>query len=111
MCKDYDLRYQVEFLIRDSKSYAGLEDCQARSKEKLNNHFNIAMTAVSLAKAAYFLSLSRKEREGFSMADVKMIYMNELITNRIFSILDIDPCCEKYKQPYEDCLNFARYRA
>ena len=21
MCKDYDLRYQVEFLIRDSKSY------------------------------------------------------------------------------------------
>ena len=89
----------------------GLEDCQARGKEKLNNHFNTAITAVSVAKAASYLSLSRKEREGFSMADVKMIHMNELITNRIFSILAIDPSSEKYKQPYEDCLNFARYRA
>jgi hypothetical protein len=64
-----------------------------------------------VAKAAYYLSLCKKERAGFSMADVKMIHLNELITNRIFSILDIDPGCEKYKQPYEDCLNFARYRA
>ncbi|MEI6950856.1 transposase [Paraflavisolibacter sp. H34] len=107
----YDLRFQVEFLIRDSKSYAGLDDCQARGKEKLHNHFNIAMTAVSVAKAAYYLSLNRKERAGFSMADVKMIHMNELIANRIFSILDVDPSSEKYQQAYENCLNFGRLRA
>ena len=69
--KYYDLRYQVEFLIRDSKSYAGLEDCQARKKEKLHNHFNISMTAVSVAKAAYYLSLPKKQRDGFSMVSPK----------------------------------------
>jgi hypothetical protein len=111
MCHYFDLRYQVEFLIRDAKSYAGLQDCQARSKEKLHNHFDIAPTSVSVAKAAYFLPLPRKERQGFSMADAKMLNMNELIANRIFSILDIDPSCQKYRQAYEDCLNFGRLRA
>jgi hypothetical protein len=62
LCEYYSLRYQAEFLIRDAKSYAGLEDCQARSKEKLNNHFNIAMTFVSVAKAACCLSLPKKEQ-------------------------------------------------
>jgi hypothetical protein len=107
----YGLRYQVEFLIRDAKSYAGLEDCQARKKQKLHNHFNIAMTAVSVAKAAYYLSLPKKKRESFPMADIKMIHMNEIITNRIFSILNINPSCEKYQRAYENSLNFGRYRA
>jgi DDE superfamily endonuclease len=111
MEKYYDLRFQVEFLIRDAKSYCGLQDCQARKKEKLHHHFNIAMTAVSVAKAAYYLSLPKKLRAGFSMADVKMMHMNELIANRIFSILDVDPNNEKYQQAYENCLNFGRLRA
>lgn len=111
LMKYYDLRYQVEFLIRDAKSYCGLQDCQARSKKKLNNHFNIALTAVSVAKAAYYLSQPKKARGGFSMADIKMMHMNELIANRIFSILNMDPSCEKYQQPYADCLNFGRLRA
>lgn len=111
MCDHYGLRFQVEFLIRDSKSFAGLEDCQARSKEKLDNHFNIAMTAVSVAKAAYYLSEPKEQRTGFSMADIKMMHMNALIANRIFYNLDIDPSCKKYQQAYDDCLNFGRYRA
>jgi hypothetical protein len=110
-CSYYDLRFQVEFLIRDSKSYAALEDCQARSQQKLHNHFNIAMTAVSIAKAAYYLSLPKKQRESFSMMDVKMIHMNELITDRIFYNLDIDPSCEKYQRAYENSINFGRLRA
>ncbi|MEI6950670.1 hypothetical protein V9K67_26030 [Paraflavisolibacter sp. H34] len=111
MDKYYEPRFQVEFLIRDSKSYAGLEDCQARSEQKLHNHCNIAMTAVSVAKAAYYFPVAKKERAGFSMADIKMIHMNELIANRIFSILDLDPSCEKYQQAFENCLSFGRLRA
>lgn len=111
MCHYFGLRYQIEFLIRDAKSYCGLEDCQARSKEKLHNHFNIALTAVSVAKAAYFLPLPKRERQGFSMADIKMQGMNELIAKRIFSILDLDPSCKKYQRAYDDCLNFGRLRA
>ena len=52
LCKYYGLRFQIEFLIRDAKQYSGLEDCQARDEKKLNTHFNIALTAVSIAKAA-----------------------------------------------------------
>ncbi|MCU7551151.1 hypothetical protein OCK74_18670 [Chitinophagaceae bacterium LB-8] len=53
MCRYYGLRFHLEFLIRDAKQYAGMEDCQARSEQKLHTHFNMALTAVSLDRAAY----------------------------------------------------------
>jgi hypothetical protein len=69
------------------------------------------MTSVSVTKAACCLSLPKKERTGFSMAEIKMVHMNELTANRIFSSLGLDPGCKKYQQACEDCLNFGRYRA
>jgi hypothetical protein len=97
MCKYYGLRFQVEFLIRDAKQHAGLEDCQAREEKKLHMHFNIAMTVVSIAKAAYYLSVPKTNRGSFSMADIKMLYMNRLITDRIFANLDFRPELQKNK--------------
>jgi hypothetical protein len=111
MCRYYGLRFQVEFLIRDAKQHPGLEDCQARSKEKLHTHFNVALTAVSLAKCAYWLPLPKEQRGSFSMADVKMMHMNQLITTRIFDNLDVDLSDKKIKQLYDECLNFGRLRA
>jgi len=97
VCKYYGLRFQVEFLIRDAKQHAGLEDCMARDENKLHAHFNIAMTVVSIAKAAYHLSVPQQQRGRFSMADIKMMYMNQLITKRIFSNLALDLNCKKIK--------------
>lgn len=111
VCRYYGLRFQVEFLIRDAKQYAGLEDCQARDQQKLHSHFNIAMTVVSIAKAAYYLSVPQEQRNGFSMADIKMLHMNQLITKRIFSNLAVDLSCRKIKRIYNHCLNFGRLRA
>lgn len=111
MCKYYGLRFQVEFLIRDAKQHTGLEDCMARDKEKLHTHFNIAMTTVSVAKAAYHLSVPIEQRGSFSMADIKMKYMNQLIVKRIFSNLALDMSCRKIKRIYNQCLNFGRLRA
>jgi hypothetical protein len=111
MCRYYGLRFQVEFLIRDAKQYTGLQDCQARSKEKLHTHFNIALTAVSLAKCAYWLPLPSEQRGSFSMADVKMLHMNKLLTQRIFDNLNLDLSERKIKHLYDDCLNFGRIRA
>ncbi|MBA4140195.1 MAG: transposase [Segetibacter sp.] len=111
MCRYYGLRFQVEFLIRDAKQYTGLEDCQARDKQKLDTHFNIALTTVSIAKAAYYLSVPVEQRESFSMADIKMLHMNQLITKRIFSNLALDLSCKKIKRIYNQCLNFGRLRA
>ena len=111
LCKYYGLRFQIEFLIRDAKQYSGLEDCQARDEQKLNTHFNIALTAVSIAKAAYYISIPNEQRGSFSMADVKMLYMNQLITKRIFSNLALDLSCRKIKHIYNHCLNFGSLRA
>ncbi len=111
MCKYYGLRFQVEFLIRDAKQHTGLEDCMARDEQKLHTHFNIAMTAVSIAKAAYHLSVPAEQRGSFSMADIKMKYMNQLITKRIFSNLALDMSCRKIKRIYNQCLCFGRLRA
>ena len=111
MCRYYGLRFQVEFLIRDAKQYAGLEQCQAREEQKLHTHFNIALTVVSIAKAAYYLSIPAEQRGSFSMADIKMLHMNQLITKRIFSNLAVDLSCRKIKRIYNQCLNFGRLRA
>jgi len=111
LCKYYGLRFQIEFLIRDAKQYAGLEDCQARDEPKLNYHFNLALTAVSVAKAAYHLSIPHEQRPSFSMADIKMLHMNRLIAQRIFSNLALDLSCRKINRIYNQCLNFGRLRA
>lgn len=110
-CKYYGLRFQIEFLIRDAKQHAGLEDCMARDKAKLHTHFNIAMTVVSVAKAAYYLSVPQEQQNSFSIADIKMMHMNQLITERIFSNLDLDLSSKKIKRIYKQCLNFGRLRA
>jgi len=87
----YNCRFQIEFLYRDAKQFAGLEHCQARSKEKLHFHINTALTCVSLAKAPEFLSLDEKARKSFSMADVKTAYANDLFFNQIILWCGINP--------------------
>ena len=46
----YRLRFQVEFLFRDAKQFAGLSHCQARSEAKLDFHFNMSLAAVNVAR-------------------------------------------------------------
>ncbi|MEN0051806.1 MAG: transposase [Bacteroidota bacterium] len=46
----YRLRFKIEFIFRDAKQYTGLNHCQARSKEKLNFHFNLSLAAVNMAQ-------------------------------------------------------------
>lgn len=111
MCRYYGLRFQIEFLIRDAKQYTGLEDCQARDERKLFTHFNVAMSAVAVAKAAYYLPIAKEKRGSFSMADIKMKHMNALIANTIFQNLKNDLSDEKIIPLYQHCLNFGRLRA
>ena len=51
----YSCRYQIEFLFRDAKQYVGMEECQARSENKINFHVNASLTTVPLAKAGTLL--------------------------------------------------------
>jgi hypothetical protein len=89
--KYYKNRFQQEFLYRDGNQFAGLEECQARSEEKLHYHLNAALTAVSVAKAAHYLPLAPEKRKTFSMASIKVLYHNELLIERFISLFAIDP--------------------
>ena len=46
----YVARFQIEFLFRDSKQFAGLTHCQARRTDALTFQVNASLTAVSLSK-------------------------------------------------------------
>jgi hypothetical protein len=87
----YRQRYQIEFLFRDSKGFAGLEHCQARSQEKLEYHFNLSLTSVNIAKALHWFSLPQEQRGAFSMADIKTQYFNELMLEKFICLFGCDP--------------------
>jgi len=107
----YRQRYQIEFLFRDAKNFAGLEDCQARSESKLHFHVNASLSSGSLAKSLHYLNVPKEDRDSFSMTDVEVMYFNQFITDFIFSKLALDMSCEKYKSLYNECLNIGRLAA
>ena len=43
--ENFQNRFQIEFLYRDGKQHTGLNDCQARSENKLHVHFIASLTA------------------------------------------------------------------
>ena len=107
----YKQRFQIEFLFRDAKNFAGLENCQARSKNKIHFHVNASLSTVSLAKVLHYLPIQKDQRESFSMLDVKTLYFNQYITDFIFSKLALDLSCEKIRLLYDECLSIGRLAA
>ena len=107
----YQLRFQIEFLIRDAKQYTGLEECQARSETKLHNHFNMSLMSVSLMKLTCWATLTNKEQIPFSMRSIKTYFYNKFLTEPIFSNLGLELNCNKIKKLYNQCLNIGSIAA
>jgi hypothetical protein len=101
----YRSRFQIEFLYRDAKQHCGLEDCQARSKNKLNFHFNAALTAVNIAKL-HWLDTRKSSAQPFSMADFKTLCHNKLLLDRFFSVFAINPNSAKNQQKIKELYAF-----
>jgi hypothetical protein len=91
----YHSRFQIEFLYRDGKQHTGLNDSQARSENKLHFQFNASLTSINIAKAIHWLSIPKKERGTFSMADIKTMNHNILMLNRFFDVFGIYPYSAK----------------
>lgn len=87
----YKARFQIEFIFRDAKQFTGLGHCQARGQASLDFHFNASLTALNLAKVDAYLSFGYNPETPFSMATQKMVYFNEHLLGKVFSILDLDP--------------------
>jgi hypothetical protein len=96
----YKARFQIEFIFRDAKQFTGLSDCQARSKAKLDFHFNASLSAVNIAKLE-----ARQQRgdidEPMSMASLKRRAFNQHLLDRIVEHLANGQSLEKFSPDYE----------
>ena len=101
----YKARFQIEFLFRDAKQFAGLTDCQARSQAKLNFHFHASLSAVTLAKLE-----ARQQNgdaaSGFSMASLKRRAFNQHLIERISQHFAKGHSLEKSSPDYEALCNY-----
>ena len=98
--RSYKARFQVEFLFRDAKQFTSLSGSQARSRTKLNFHFNASMSALTLGKLEA-RQQSGDSPAGFSMASVKRRAFNEHLLERISEHLAQGHSLDKSSPGYE----------
>ena len=108
---NYRARFQIDFLIRDSKQYTGLQTCEARSINKLHFHHNMSLFATSLAKATIRKQQGNHEEIILSVGDIQTEINNELLVNLFISMSEIDPELIKNKLDYQKIRNFGKVAA
>lgn len=106
----YKARFQMEFVFRDGKQFVGVNNCEARSENKIDFHVNAALTAVNLAKAEWF-SNENNHKKPFSMADYKTHFNNELIVNLFISKFGINPNKPKNIKIIRELLDYGKIAA
>jgi hypothetical protein len=97
-------------LYRDAKQHTGLSDCQARSENKLDFHFNASLTAVNLAKFDW-ISDKSKAQLPFSMANYKTFFNNALMLERFICRFHINPNSVKNHKIINELLQLGRIAA
>lgn len=107
----YKARFQIEFIFRDAKQFTGLTESQARSKEKLNHHFNASFSALTIAKIQEVETRKNlPEKVPFSMASHKRKNYNEMLTKQIISKLGLDPSSIKLNSTLKSAIEFGMIR-
>jgi len=106
----YHTRFQIEFGFRNAKQFAGLENSQARSGNKLNFHFNVALTTVNIAKVMQLKNPQTRETP-FSIATYKVLFHNTLMLSRFFRMFAINPNSIKNRQHVNELLYFGTLAA
>ncbi len=107
----YSLRFQIEFLFRDAKQFTGLAHCQSTNKAKIENHVNLALGAVSVAKATHWLPQEQGQRGPFSMAELKSYYHNLALLERFSVALNLNPTDIKNNPKIKELLFSTSYAA
>ena len=97
----YQGRFQLEFLFRDGKQFAGLSACQARNAAALDFHFNASLATVSATRAALAQAHKKDTPFVFSMASQKQVTFNELFMAEISAKLNQDFTGWKIHPAYE----------
>jgi hypothetical protein len=97
----YKARFQIEFIFRDAKQFAGFSDCQARDKEALHFHFNASVTLVNLARLMAQEEHKTDEKLVFSMSSIKQRFFNEHLLNLFIDKLALDLTAVKSHPQFE----------
>ena len=101
----YKARFQIEFLFRDAKQFAGLTHCQARRTDALTFQVNASLTTVSLSK------LQAVQTHGhlptpFSMASLVRRAFNAHFLKKILAYLAKGQTMEENSLEYETLCNY-----
>jgi IS4 transposase len=107
----YKARFQIEFIFRDAKQFAGFSDCQARDKEALHFHFNASVATVNMARIMARQEQRTEEPFVFSMASIKQRAFNEHLLNLIISKLALDQSAVKNHPQFEYLRNYGAIAA
>ncbi|MDQ3754995.1 MAG: transposase [Acidobacteriota bacterium] len=107
----YKARFQIEFIFRDAKQFAGFSDCQARDKEALHFHFNASVTVVNVARLMAQAEQSIDEKLVFSMASIKQRAFNEHMLQLIITKLALEQTAVINHPQFEYLRNYAAIAA
>ena len=102
----YRARFQIEFIFREAKQFTGLTDCQARSQQTLDFHFNAALTALNLAKWEAYQQHDSDEPFVFSLASYKRRKLNHHLLERFIRNLDLDETLIKAHPNYQSLCDY-----
>jgi hypothetical protein len=103
----YRLRFTIEFLIRDAKGSAGLQDCQARDNKAIEFHWNAALTTVNFGRAMASEQSVEEEKKAFSMKSIKQRFFNENLLKLFINKLDLEQTLTKYEKTFGELRNYA----
>jgi hypothetical protein len=101
----YKARFQIEFLFRDSKPFAGLTHGQARRTDAITFHVNASLTAVSLSKLQAVQALGHLPTP-FSMASLVRRCFNEHFLKKILAYLAKGQTLKENSPEYETLCNY-----
>jgi hypothetical protein len=107
----YAVRFQIEFLFRDSKQFTGLSECQARSEAVLNYHFNASLATLNLVRAEQLRAQESQGPEVFSMASWKQRKFNERLLNLFIEKLALEPTWVKNHPCYDELRTYGAIAA
>lgn len=107
----YRARFQMEFNFRDSKQFTGLDNSQARSKNKIHFHVNAALTTASIAKCIQRNGLKKSDPSSYSISNLTTELFNHRLLKRIFSIYPIYPNIKLNNNMIRSVLDFGKIAA
>jgi DDE superfamily endonuclease len=107
----YAVRFQIEFLFRDSKQFTGLLDCQARAAAALDFHCNASLATLNLVRAEDLCMPQGQEPHVFSMASWKQCHFNERLLDVFMEKLALDPTWVKNHACYDELRTYGAIAA